>query len=172
MVYNSRVRRHSLVVKPQLPKLMLRVRFPLPAPKRERRVLCTLLSLFGIKYTESEPHRGTHRVTRLHLRRIPERSAQSVRANMVLIPVAHRLGVANQNQLFCNGRFVNRPYNRNQKRPNKKRATKVAPTKSINQISDTDTLRSRAFRRCSPACSGVPHPRSSLLRSFANAWWH
>ena len=30
--YNSNVRRRSLVVKPQLPKLEMRVRFPSPAP--------------------------------------------------------------------------------------------------------------------------------------------
>ncbi len=33
LVVNIR-RRHSLVVKPQLPKLKMRVRFPLPAPLR------------------------------------------------------------------------------------------------------------------------------------------
>lgn len=32
--YNRTVRRRSLVVKPQLPKLEMRVRFPSPAPKR------------------------------------------------------------------------------------------------------------------------------------------
>ena len=46
LVYNNHVRRHSLVVKPQLPKLMLRVRFPLPAPKRARGVHSTPLALF------------------------------------------------------------------------------------------------------------------------------
>ena len=34
-VYNTNVCRRSLVVKPQLPKLMLRVRFPSPAPKKK-----------------------------------------------------------------------------------------------------------------------------------------
>ncbi len=37
LVYNTNVCRRSLVVKPQLPKLMLRVRFPSPAPKQKPR---------------------------------------------------------------------------------------------------------------------------------------
>ena len=41
--YNRYVRRRSLVVKPQLPKLEMRVRFPSPAPKKQCRPIagCT-----------------------------------------------------------------------------------------------------------------------------------
>ena len=55
-----------------------------------------LLPLFAFSLTESEPHRGRHRGTRLHLRRFPKQFSTPARANMgsdsrCLFPQSHRI---------------------------------------------------------------------------------
>ena len=80
MVYNRQVRRHSLVVKPQLPKLMLRVRFPLPAPNKNRGHESALCSYLQPVYRIRTPPSG--KAAWLHLRRICERCKTPAGANM------------------------------------------------------------------------------------------
>ena len=80
LVYNNHVRRHSLVVKPQLPKLMLRVRFPLPAPKRGRRVRKHPSSSFCTSHRIRTPHMA-HSRHRAGLRRMRNRLMMHIGAN-------------------------------------------------------------------------------------------